>query len=124
MMTPFNTLTKRENEVAELLLEGKSNKQIAFALGISESTVEFHLRNIYRKLDVVSRGEAMLTLGKSTGLFAGKPRDSLGSVCKLKLCHSEQSKECHFQGVFGQNLRFFVASLLRMTCKRDFAYTP
>lgn len=76
-MTPLNTLTKRENEVAGLLLEGKSNKQIAFALGISESTVEFHLRNIYRKLDVVSRGKAMLTLGKSTGLFAGKPRDSL-----------------------------------------------
>jgi DNA-binding CsgD family transcriptional regulator len=62
-------LTRREQEVAELLLQGKSNKQIAALLGISESTVEFHIKNIYAKLGVSSRPEAILKLGKSTGVF-------------------------------------------------------
>jgi DNA-binding CsgD family transcriptional regulator len=64
-------LTRREQEVAELLLQGKSNKQIAALLGISESTVEFHIKNIYAKLGVSSRPEAILKLGKSTGVFGG-----------------------------------------------------
>jgi hypothetical protein len=48
-------------------LQGKSNKQIALALGISESTVEYHLKNVYKKLQVNSRTEAILRLGKSIG---------------------------------------------------------
>lgn len=63
--------SKREQEVAEILLQGKSNKQIALALGISASTVEYHLKNIYRKLQVSSRTEAVLRLGKSTGSNPG-----------------------------------------------------
>ncbi len=59
--------SKREIEVVELLLQGKSNKQIALALGISEHTVEFHLKNIYAKLGVRSRTEAILVLGKTPG---------------------------------------------------------
>ena len=41
--------SEREKEVVELLLQAKSNKQIALALGISVSTVEYHLKNVYRK---------------------------------------------------------------------------
>lgn len=68
----------REKEAIALLLEGKSNKQIAFALGISESTVEFHLRNIYTKLQVNSRTEAVLKLGKSTGsMLTNELRESI-----------------------------------------------
>lgn len=66
-MTQSNELSKREKEVAELLLQGKSNKQIALALGIAEHTVEFHLKNIYAKLGVGSRAEAIIKLGKSVG---------------------------------------------------------
>ena len=56
-----------------LLLQGKSNKQIALELGISSRTVEFHLCHIYEKLGVVSRTEAIIKitedhLGESTGL--------------------------------------------------------
>ena len=69
-------LSKREQEVAELLLQGKSNKQIAGLLGISDSTVEFHLKNIYAKLQVGSRAEAILKLGKSTGVLDGKLGES------------------------------------------------
>lgn len=69
--------SEREREVIDHLLRGKSNKQIALALGISASTVEYHLKNIYKKLQVNSRTEAVLRLGKSTGGGAegelGKP---------------------------------------------------
>lgn len=59
--------SSREQETINLLLQGKSNKQIALSLNVSISTVEFHLKNIYRKLQVKSRTEAILRLGKPTG---------------------------------------------------------
>jgi len=62
-----NQFSEREKEVTELLMQGKSNKQIAMALGISASTVEYHLKNVYKKLQVNSRTEAVLRLGKSVG---------------------------------------------------------
>jgi DNA-binding CsgD family transcriptional regulator len=66
-MAEFNSLSKREWEVANLLLQGKSNKLIASSLGISQRTVEFHLKNIYSKLRVNSRVELILKLGNPTG---------------------------------------------------------
>lgn len=42
-MAQISPLSNREREVVQLLLEGKSNKLIALALGISDRTVEFHL---------------------------------------------------------------------------------
>ena len=66
-MNAKSQFSEREKEVTELLLQGKSNKQIALSLGISASTVEYHLKNIYKKLQVNSRTEAVLLLGKSTG---------------------------------------------------------
>ena len=63
----MDQFSEREKEVTNLLLQGKSNKQIAMALGISANTVEYHLKNIYRKLKVSSRTEAVLRLVKSVG---------------------------------------------------------
>jgi two-component system NarL family response regulator len=57
-------LTARELEVLQFLAEGKSNKEISFALSISEATVKSHLGNIFRKLDVLSRTEAIATASK------------------------------------------------------------
>ena len=68
-MAQFNKLTRREWEVVELLLKGKSNKLIASSLGISTRTVEFHLKNIYAKFQVSSRIELILKLGNSTGKY-------------------------------------------------------
>lgn len=60
-------LSNREREIAEQLLEGKSNKMIAQSLGITERTVEFHLKNIYEKYQVNSRVELVLLLANATG---------------------------------------------------------
>lgn len=61
-MKQGNQLTNRENEVLTLLLQGKSNKLIALSLGITNSTIEFHLKNIYTKFQVNSRFELFLKL--------------------------------------------------------------
>ena len=53
-----DVLTDREEEVLALLADGASNLQIAGRLSLSESTVKFHLRNIYSKLGVTNRTEA------------------------------------------------------------------
>ncbi len=52
-------LTARESEVLDLLVQGRSNSQIGAELHITERTVRFHLTNIYEKLDVSSRSEAI-----------------------------------------------------------------
>jgi DNA-binding NarL/FixJ family response regulator len=52
-------LTERELGVLRALAEGQSNKEIAKALWLAEQTVKFHLTNIYRKLNVRSRTEAV-----------------------------------------------------------------
>ena len=52
-------LTTRELEVLRALAEGKSNREIAQALWLTEQTVKFHLTSIYRKLDVKSRTQAV-----------------------------------------------------------------
>jgi len=66
-MSEFSALTNREGEVVKLLMQGKSNKLIAASLGISDRTVEFHLKNIYAKYQVSSRIELVLKLGNATG---------------------------------------------------------
>jgi len=65
-MEQFPQLSNREWDVVNLLREGKSNKMIASTLGISERTVEFHLKNVYEKAQVGSRVELVLKLGEST----------------------------------------------------------
>src|SRR5574339_901969 len=57
--------SQREKDVVAALLQGKSNKQIAAELGISNRTVEFHLTHIYARLGVGSRSEAILKLTES-----------------------------------------------------------
>ena len=51
------SLTTRELQIARLVVERKTNPQIAEALFLSPKTVETHLRNMFRKLDVSSRVE-------------------------------------------------------------------
>jgi DNA-binding NarL/FixJ family response regulator len=53
------TLTAREHDVLQLLARGLRNKEIAARLYVSERTVNFHLANIYQKLNVSGRTEAL-----------------------------------------------------------------
>jgi DNA-binding NarL/FixJ family response regulator len=57
--SPQKILTPRESEILSLLCEGKSYKMIAAALFISQGTVHSHIKNIYRKLEVNSKSEAV-----------------------------------------------------------------
>ncbi|HXF82473.1 MAG TPA: response regulator transcription factor [bacterium] len=58
--TSLQSLTARERQVLELLASGMANKEIAFALKISENTVKNHLRNILEKLHLQNRVQAAL----------------------------------------------------------------
>lgn len=64
---PMPILTPREAEVVAMIGHGRRNKEIAFALGISEGTVKMYLHNLYRKLEVSSRTELAL-LARRHGL--------------------------------------------------------
>jgi DNA-binding CsgD family transcriptional regulator len=57
--TGSSALSKREKEVLEWLKEGKSSWDASAILNISESTVNFHVRNVLRKLGVVNRAQAI-----------------------------------------------------------------
>ena len=57
VLSPQELLSERELQIVELVAQGKSNKQIAKKLKISEWTVSTHLRRVFVKLNVDSRAE-------------------------------------------------------------------
>jgi DNA-binding NarL/FixJ family response regulator len=56
----YDGLTGRELEILKLVAGGLANKQIAFALRISDKTVRNHMSNLYEKLDISDRSKAVL----------------------------------------------------------------
>jgi DNA-binding NarL/FixJ family response regulator len=56
----FPELTTRENEVLDLIAKGLNNQAIATRLSISEKTVRNHISNIFNKLQVVDRAQAIV----------------------------------------------------------------
>jgi DNA-binding NarL/FixJ family response regulator len=67
-MSRLEELTPRQRQVLELVAQGKCNKEVAASLGISEHTVEQHLRRIYKTLEVSNRVEA-------SAVFNGRLRE-------------------------------------------------
>jgi DNA-binding NarL/FixJ family response regulator len=63
---PWRELTRRQRDVLELIAEGKSNKLIADALHMSESTVKAHVKQIIRRLNVANRTQAALLATRAT----------------------------------------------------------
>ncbi len=57
--TPASLLSEREVEVLQLMAKGSGNKEIASQLTISESTVKTHVANIFQKLEVGGRTDAV-----------------------------------------------------------------
>ena len=64
----FPMLTKRENDIALLAVDGFTNKQIAAQLFISENTVKSSLKNIFTKLGITSRRELLRIAQMGTGM--------------------------------------------------------
>lgn len=56
---PLDTLSPREREILSLLIEGRTNKDIARRLDLQEITIKIHLRNVYRKIGAVNRAQAV-----------------------------------------------------------------
>lgn len=64
------TLTKREQEIVQLVGQGLSNKDIAYALSISDSTVRHHMTNIFDKVGVSNRQKLMVHTHR---LYSARP---------------------------------------------------
>lgn len=60
----IKNLTYRQSQVLDLIAQGKSNKQIAFDMGVSESTVKLHINALLRSLRVSNRTQAVITAQK------------------------------------------------------------
>lgn len=73
---PFPQLSEREREILALIADGVDNLEIASRLTLSTKTVRNHVHNVYRKLQVRSRSEAIVQ-ARDAGL--GKPRGASSS---------------------------------------------
>lgn len=71
----FPDLTDREHEVLDLIAEGRTNTSIASRLGISEKTVRNHVSNIFAKLAVADRAQAIVR-ARQAGLGGERAADS------------------------------------------------
>ena len=56
---PIESLSPRERNLLEALSKGLTNRELSKELGISENTVKFHLSNLFEKLDVKNRAQAI-----------------------------------------------------------------
>jgi DNA-binding NarL/FixJ family response regulator len=64
LMHRLQTLTPQQSRVLTMLAEGLLNKQIAYELGVSEATIKAHVSAILLKLNVDSRTQAVIQLGR------------------------------------------------------------
>ncbi len=64
LLKRLQTLTPQQSRVLSMLGEGLLNKQIAYELGVSEATIKAHVSAILLKLNVDSRTQAVIQLGK------------------------------------------------------------
>ncbi|HLO77492.1 MAG TPA: response regulator transcription factor [Magnetospirillum sp.] len=68
---PFDKLSRREAEILALLVEGRTNKEIALCLDLQEITIKVHLRNVYRKIGAANRAQAVRIAMSSGWVPAG-----------------------------------------------------
>jgi DNA-binding NarL/FixJ family response regulator len=73
--TSTTSLTKREAAILDLIAQGDSYGEVAKLLSVSVGTVQTHIKNIYGKLAVHSRGEAVFEAHRRGLLHIGRPRE-------------------------------------------------
>jgi DNA-binding NarL/FixJ family response regulator len=73
-IAPFPTLTAREHEVLDLLAAGRSNPEIASTLNLSGKTVRNHVSNVFTKLQVADRAQAIVR-AREAGLGQTSPAE-------------------------------------------------
>ena len=61
----LSALSGRETEIADLVAQGRTNREIAAELFVSDKTVEGHLRNVFAKLGVTSRAAVAEAVGRA-----------------------------------------------------------
>ena len=64
MLTRLATLTPQQLRVTRMIRSGLLNKQIAYELGVGETTIKAHVSEVLRKLDVRSRTQIVIELNK------------------------------------------------------------
>lgn len=75
----FPNLTEREHEVLELVAQGHANAAIAWRLGLSEKTIRNHVSNIFTKLQVADRAQAIVRAREAgLGTRRRSPADGAG----------------------------------------------
>lgn len=126
--------SEQENNVIKLLMQGKSNKQIALELRISNRTVEFHLSNIYTKLSVRSRSEAILKftdsqLRKSTGDYqvistVDNSRDSVENGLKFISRRITMKKPYYVIAGLSAAVLLLVLVIVKLPTKNNVEYVP
>src|SRR3546814_4789732 len=80
---PLDGLTKRERAVLGLLCEGRSNAQIAWQLGVAEKTARNHVSNLFRKLGVCSRAQAIVLAREATRARSEEHTSALQSLMRI-----------------------------------------
>lgn len=106
-MVIFEKLTQRERDIIACIISGKSSKVIACILNISPRTVETHLYNLMRKLEIVSRQELIEYVEKSTHYNEFKKHYC--NLIELSDVAVENSKEL-FQGTIPNRLNSFISN--------------
>lgn len=76
---PFDKLSRREAEILVLLVEGRTNKEIAIVLDLQEITIKVHLRNVYRKIGAANRAQAV-RIAMSSGWAPAQPNAAPAAV--------------------------------------------
>jgi DNA-binding NarL/FixJ family response regulator len=70
----IKSLTGRELQVARLVVDRKTNPQIAAELFLSQKTIETHLRNIFHKMGITTRADLARTVERTGPIASPRPR--------------------------------------------------
>ena len=107
MSADENPLSKREQEILTLVARGLTNQEIARELVISHNTVKVHLRNIFAKLEVVSRTEAIVKAAQAGWIDVAGIEEQTDEAAVPALLPSALPSLARWQRVY-----FFLAAAL------------